>query len=285
MRIGAAALVAAAVATVFLASRAPAAAPAKPAASPKAAAPALPGTATVTEVKDGDTLVVESGGRATTIRLIGIDSPEAHHPEAEPQYLAAEAGAELQRLVGGKTVTLVADPGAGDDRYGRTLAYVQTPDGRDAGAELIAAGLARAFERYDFARKPRYRELEVAARTAGRGLWQEGGLAELRWIVASRREPIEVYAMTGGRFAVAVDGWARAGLKARSRSREDRGSLSDAVWEAHRALGARLHDPQRALEILEAAGFVPLSAPAPAPAAPAPADRPAAPPPSSRRGS
>jgi micrococcal nuclease len=285
MRKGAPALVAAAVVTMFIASRAPATTPVKPAAARAPAAPALPGTATVREVKDGDTLVVESRGTAMTVRLIGIDTPEAHHPEAEPQYLAAEARAELVRLVGGRTVALVADPGAGDDKYGRNLAYVETSDGRDAGAELIAAGLARALERYEYARKPRYRELELAARTAGRGVWQDGGLAELRWIVASHREPIAVYAMTGGRFAVVVDGWARAGLKGRSRSRDDRGSLSDAVWDAHRALGARQHDPQRALEILEAAGFMPLTAPAPVPTAPAPADRPAAPPPPSRRGS
>ncbi len=285
MRIGAAGLVLAAAGAVLFAARTPAAAPAKPSSPRAGTAVALPATATVKEVKDGDTLVVEDRGRAFTVRLIGIDTPEERHPEAEPQYLAAEARAALVRLVAGGTVTLVADPGAGDDKYGRFLAYVETPDGKDAGAELIGAGLARAFERYDFARKPRYRELELAARAAGRGLWQDGGLAELRWIVASRREPIEVYAMTGGRFAVVVDGWARAGLKGRARAKDDRGSLGDAVWEAHRALGARPHDPRRALEILEAAGFVPLSAPAPAPAAPAPAGRPAAPPPPSRRGS
>lgn len=285
MRIGAAALVAAAVVTAFLAARTPAAAPAKPPAGRTPAASALPGAATVKEVRDGDTIVVEDRGQAFTVRLIGIDTPEGHHPEAELQYLAAEARDELGRLVGGRRVTLVADPGAGEDRYGRFLAYVETTDGLDAGAQLIAAGLARAFERYDYARKPRYRELELAARNVGRGVWQDGGLAELRWIVASRREPIEVYAMTGGRFAVVVEGWARAGLKGRSRAREDRGSLVDAVWDAHRALGARRRDPERALEILEAAGFVPLSAPAPEPAVPAPADRPAAPPPPSRRGS
>jgi micrococcal nuclease len=270
MRLGAAVLTAAAVVGVSGAER--------------AAAPSeLPARAVVREVKDGDTLVVESGGRALTVRLIGIDTPEERHPEAEPQYLAAEAHAELTRLLGGRTVTLLADPKAGDDRYGRALAFAETPDGRDAGAELIAAGLARVLERYDHSRKSRYRELETAARAAGRGIWQEGGLAEMRWIAASGRAPIEVYAMTGGRFAVVVEGWARAGLKGRAGSRAERGSLDDAIWEAHRALGAKRWDPARSLEILAAAGFAPLSVPAPA--APAPADRPAAPPPPSRPGS
>ncbi|MCU0222849.1 MAG: thermonuclease family protein [Acidobacteria bacterium] len=272
MRLGATGLVAAVAVTAAFAGRA-------------TAPPALPASATVSEVKDGDTLVVETGGKPLTVRLIGIDTPEERHPEAEPQYLAAEAHTELARLVGGRTVTLVADPGAGEDRYGRALAYVETPDGRDAGAVLIEAGLARAFERYDYARKARYRGLEAAARAAGRGVWQEGGLAELRWIVASGRGAIEVHAMTGGRFAVVVDGWARAGVKGRSRARDERGSLDDAIWEAHRALGAKRHDPSRALEILAAAGFVPLSAPAPVPATPAPPERPVAPPPPSRRGS
>jgi len=39
-----------------------------------AAAPADPGAATVVEVVDGDTVVVDIGGRQETLRLIGVDT-------------------------------------------------------------------------------------------------------------------------------------------------------------------------------------------------------------------
>lgn len=244
--------------------------------------PVLPAEARVVEVLDGDTFVIEAGSRKRTIRLIGIDAPEERHPEAEPQYLATEAREALARMLLGRRVRLVIDRSAGEDRYGRALAYAEPEKDRDAGAALIAEGLARAFDRYRHARRERYAELEAQARAAGRGLWAEGGLAEARWILLQEREPIAVHAMTGGRFAVVVAGWVRAGLKGRAATREQRGTLDDAIWEAHRALGAMPHDRGRALEILHEAGFVPLTLLEPAPADRAPADRSVAPPPRSR---
>ena len=91
----------------------------------------------VTGVVDGDTIDVSGGQR---VRLIGIDTPEI----GDCGY--GLAGAELRRLVGGRSVVLV--PGARDDRdrYGRLLRYVEV-DGVDANLALIRAGVAIA--RYD----------------------------------------------------------------------------------------------------------------------------------------
>lgn len=239
--------------------------------------PTVPKRALVSEVLDGDTIVIEAGPRKQTVRLIGIDAPEERHPEAEPQYLAAEAQGMLAGMLLGRSVRLVGDDGAGKDRYGRLLAYVELETGADVGALLLERGLARSLDRYRHARRERYREIEAEARMEGRGIWAEGGLAELRWILGQGRDAIEVYSMTGGRFAVIVEGWGRAGLKGRAARRGERAALDDAIWQAHRALGAMRYDRARALEILQAAGFIPITVPAPT--GRAPSDRPAAPPP------
>lgn len=115
--------------------------------------PSAQGTAIVTRVVDGDTLV--AGGR--TIRVVGIDTPE------RGQCGYAQATANLKRLTLGETVNLTA-PGKRDtDRYGRLLRYVDVGP-VDAGLKQITSGYANA--RYDsrdgYGRHPR-EDLYVAA--------------------------------------------------------------------------------------------------------------------------
>jgi hypothetical protein len=60
------------------------------------------------------------------------------------------------------------------DRYGRTVAEVVLPDGRDLGRELVRAGLAWWYRKYapgdyELAR------LEAEARGAKRGVWSQAG--------------------------------------------------------------------------------------------------------------
>ena len=68
----------------------------------------------VTEVVDGDTIIV---GGNTEVRLIGIDAPES----GECYY--EEAQAALAGLVSGKNVRLEKDV-SGSDNFGRLLRYV-----------------------------------------------------------------------------------------------------------------------------------------------------------------
>lgn len=112
--------------------------------APSTSATAAPTTAAqdptavvVTEVTDGDTVVVEGG---TRVRLIGIDTPE------RGQCGFHEASDALEALIGGRPVVLV--PGARDDRdrYGRVLRYLDV-DGRDLNLEMIRSG--HAIARYD----------------------------------------------------------------------------------------------------------------------------------------
>ena len=97
-------------------------------------AAAIPLTATVV---DGDTITMSDG---TTVRLIGIDTPERGQCGYE------DSSATIAQLIGGQYVTLV--PGARDDidRYGRLLRYVEV-NGVDVDLAMIESG--HAIARYD----------------------------------------------------------------------------------------------------------------------------------------
>jgi endonuclease YncB( thermonuclease family) len=119
--------------TVLIATAAVAAA-----ATVACAPPSQTGLTVVSRVVDGDTVEMSTG---QTIRIIGVDTPEA----GQPCY--AEAAAALRAVVQGQAVGLT--PGARDDvdRYGRLLRYVDTAGGVDAGLQMINQGWAIA--RYD----------------------------------------------------------------------------------------------------------------------------------------
>jgi endonuclease YncB( thermonuclease family) len=114
------------------------AAPATTAPAPVAPAPPPAATVVVTDVIDGDTLVIATGQH---VRLIGIDAPEKDHCG----YAAATAN--LTSLVGGKSVVLQTGARDDVDKYGRLLRYVDLPDGTDTGLAQIVGGFAIA--RYD----------------------------------------------------------------------------------------------------------------------------------------
>ncbi|MCL6609585.1 MAG: thermonuclease family protein [Geminicoccaceae bacterium] len=104
----------------------------------------------VERVRDGDTFELE--GRA--IRLQGVAAPELN------DRLGAESREALRQLVAGRTVACAPD---GSRTRGRIVA-VCTVDGRDLGAALVAAGLARDCPRFSGGR---YAALERAASARG----------------------------------------------------------------------------------------------------------------------
>jgi micrococcal nuclease len=118
-----------------------------------------------TEVVDGDTLDVAGPSGELTVRIIGINTPELG------ECFADEATDALAGLVDGVELVLVADR-SDVDQFGRALRYVETAEGVDVGAELVAGGFAIA-RRYppDEARAGRYAALQREAQAAGRGLW------------------------------------------------------------------------------------------------------------------
>ena len=128
---------------------------------------------TVVRVVDGDTIDVSRGGNDTdTVRLLGINTPETHHPTKPVECFGPEAAAFTEEHLAGRSVQLEGDI-EGRDRYGRRLAYVVV-DGERFNDELLRRGYARLLviePNHAHARTMLSEELD--AKRAGRGLWSE----------------------------------------------------------------------------------------------------------------
>jgi micrococcal nuclease len=124
---------------------------------------------TVSHVVDGDTLdVALPSGKRERVRLIGIDTPE------RGVCYSAKATARVRTLAQGKRVVLKGDATqATRDRYGRLLAYVWLPGGKDLGYQLVAGGFAKVYV-YDrpFQRLSAYRRVQGSAKGATAGQWK-----------------------------------------------------------------------------------------------------------------
>lgn len=124
---------------------------------------------TVTRVVDGDTLKLSDGEK---VRLIGIDTPELHHPSKPVQYFAEEAYQYVKKLIEGQEVRLEYDFQR-KDKYGRTLAYVyRSSDGLFLNAEIVKQGYGFAYTRFPFKHLDEFRKHEQEAREKQLGLWK-----------------------------------------------------------------------------------------------------------------
>jgi micrococcal nuclease len=125
----------------------------------------------VVEVLDGDTIVVRRAGASNeTIRLLGVDTPETHHPRKPVQCYGPEAAAYTTSRLFGQIVRLEDDVER-RDVYGRRLAYVFLHDALFE-RELLRKGYARLLviePNHAHARDMLDDELDAHAR--GAGLW------------------------------------------------------------------------------------------------------------------
>jgi endonuclease YncB( thermonuclease family) len=133
-----------------------------------------PSLYTVSEVVDGDTVVVTQLGKTQRVRLIGIDTPEKNHPEKLVQCFAREATAHLESLIQYERVRLVADPeGDNIDRYDRLLRYIYTTNGELINRQMIEDGYAFAYLSFPFSYMEEFADSQNKAREAKRGLWDK----------------------------------------------------------------------------------------------------------------
>ena len=115
----------------------------------------------VIKVADGDTITVLTRDfTQIKVRLHGIDCPERN------QDFANKAKIYTSELVFGKVVSVVA---LNKDRYGRTIGIVSLPDGRILNSELLRAGLAWHYKKYDSSTE--WANLELEARRRKVGIW------------------------------------------------------------------------------------------------------------------
>ncbi len=131
-------------------------------------------TATVVEVVDGDTVVLDVGGREEPVRLIGIDTPEVFVDEGEqPECYGPEASAFTKDLLPPGTAVRLERDVVGRDDYDRLLAYVYlVADGRMVNEAIIAGGFATPLSIVpNTAYAARFVAAASAAEAAGLGLW------------------------------------------------------------------------------------------------------------------
>ena len=120
----------------------------------------------VVKALDGDTLELKDGRK---VRLIGVDTPELHHPELPVQYFASEAGEYTKKLCEGQNVTLEFENEL-TDKYERLLAYVLLPDGTYLNEDLLKRGYGYTYTRFPFSKMDSYLSLEHEARANQRGI-------------------------------------------------------------------------------------------------------------------
>ena len=123
----------------------------------------------VTKVIDGDTLVLSYG---TKVRLLGVDTPELHHPSKPVQCYAEEAKKFTELQVLNKPVKLTFE-GPSTDKYGRTLAWVWYGPSYSIllNSEIIRKGYGFSYRKYPTSKLALLNKLEQEARTKQLGLW------------------------------------------------------------------------------------------------------------------
>lgn len=141
-------------------------------------------TAKVTRVVDGDTIHVSIDGKDETVRLIGVDTPETHHPSQPVEPYGPEAESFTRSQLDGKTVYLEKDVQE-RDKYGRLLAYVwlekptefndQEVRAKMFNARLLLDGYAQLLTIPPNVKYVDYfRQYQTEAREGNKGLWALG---------------------------------------------------------------------------------------------------------------
>lgn len=127
----------------------------------------------VSYVIDGDTVVLEDGRK---VRLIGINAPEKKSESRDAEPFSLEASLALQQMTLGKSVLLIKGKQS-VDRYGRTLAYIETMDGMDVQSNLIGRGYASYVAiSPNVGRIERYRDVEKNTRNKKVGIWSQDNI-------------------------------------------------------------------------------------------------------------
>lgn len=157
-----------------------------------AARSVLAANASVVELVDGDTLVVDVDGPGAdheALRLIGIDTPESVATDRPNECFGKVASGRLADLLPVGTPVHLARDVEARDRYDRLLAYVyRASDGVLVNHDLVAEGFAIA-KPYppNVTLQSQFSAAEAQARRAQLGLWSACGGADVPLRLAGAR--------------------------------------------------------------------------------------------------
>jgi endonuclease YncB( thermonuclease family) len=117
----------------------------------------------VVKIHDGDTydLLLEDN-TTIRVRMDGIDAPEKGMP------FSKKAKQYLDELCQGQMIEIHNNE---LDQYGRTISFAYLEDGRELGREMLKAGYAWHYKKYNS--NLELAALEDEAREAKRGLWRD----------------------------------------------------------------------------------------------------------------
>lgn len=129
----------------------------------------------VQSVVDGDTIRIIYEGKETSVRLIGVNTPETVDPRTTVECFGKEASDYLKGLLTGKTVEIEPDSSQTDrDKYDRLLRYVYL-DGEDVGLKILNGGYGHEYTyNIPYAKQSAYKAAEQSANNNKKGLWANG---------------------------------------------------------------------------------------------------------------
>jgi micrococcal nuclease len=148
----------------------------------------LAGQFNVIWIFDGDTFKAEGHDIEILVRFLAIDAPEISYKKGEPgQPFGNQSKKALMDLIQNRTVEI---KGYGLDRQNRVLAVVSL-GGNNIGEEMIRLGLAEVYkgklpDNFDL---KEYKQAEFQAKTAHRGMWNQGDsyVSPMEWRERARR--------------------------------------------------------------------------------------------------
>ena len=128
----------------------------------------------VEKVVDGDTIKLDMDGKITTVRLIGIDTPESVHPNKEKNVPEGKVASDYMKELAEDKYAYIEYGENPHDRYDRVLAYVYVDDNM-INETMLKEGYAKV---YTIKPNDKYEEyfkmLEQDAKSNNRGLWSTG---------------------------------------------------------------------------------------------------------------
>lgn len=129
----------------------------------------------VLNVYDGDTFTVNYNGTETSVRIIGVNTPETVDPRKTVECFGEQASLYLKNKLFGREVDLERDYTQDNrDKYNRLLRYAYL-DGEDVGYDIIYNGYGHEYTYYiPYEKQSKYKEAEKDAELNGRGLWEDG---------------------------------------------------------------------------------------------------------------
>ena len=134
----------------------------------------------VVRVFDGDTIVVEYGGKYEKVRLLCVDTPESVHSDEKQNIPMGKVAARYtQKKLIDKDVNLEFEVKRLRGNKGRLLAYVFV-DGQNLNLDLVRQGLSPYYTKYGKSEKydAEFRAAEKQARNEKLNIWGDPELTE-----------------------------------------------------------------------------------------------------------